>query len=187
MFQICNGILEFVAKTSLMISSYSDSFDHLQNLFETKPTIVSNMDVVHLGSFESPENVPLGVEEQVKLQEEYNEEVSEEGEYQEEAILCSTKTEGKESEAHITEEEEIEEEDEEGETKSEVEIAQDDELEEITSNNNKWRPSKYKWPDQKVWRVYKENEGRDQNWSSKTAYCSLIISAIFDIIKDDKE
>ncbi|KAH1208729.1 hypothetical protein GmHk_15G043468 [Glycine max] len=118
MFQICNGILEFVAKTSLMISSYSDSFDHLQNLFETKPTIVSNMDVVHLGSFESPENVPLGVEEQVKLQEEYNEEVSEEGEYQEEAILCSTKTEGKESEAHITEEEEIEEEDEEGETKT---------------------------------------------------------------------
>ncbi|KAL2969950.1 hypothetical protein AAZX31_15G112200 [Glycine max] len=85
-----------IPKTSLMISSYSDSFDHLQNLFETKPTIVSNMDVVHLGSFESPENVPLGVEEQVKLQEEYNEE----------------------SEAHITEEEEIEEEDEEGETKT---------------------------------------------------------------------
>ncbi|KAL5157761.1 hypothetical protein HKD37_15G042403 [Glycine soja] len=103
-----------IPKTSLMISSYSDSFDHLQNLFETKPTIVSNMDVVHLGSFESPENVPLGVEEQVKLQQEYNEEVSEEGEYQEEAILCSTKTKGRESEAHITEEEEIEEEDEEG-------------------------------------------------------------------------
>ncbi|KAG5005721.1 hypothetical protein AAZX31_09G012600 [Glycine max] len=121
MFLICNGILAFVAKTSLRTSNSSDSadsFDHLQNLSETKTTAVSDMVVVPLGSFESPENVPLMVEEQ---QGENNEEVSEADEDQEES--------------HITEEEDIKEEDEEGEAESEAEVAQDYELEETTTTN----------------------------------------------------
>lgn len=133
MFLICNGILAFVAKTSLMNSSadYSTSdsvFNHVQlsNMSETKATTVSDTVVVPLGSAESSENVPLVVEEQ-KCQEEYNEEVSEA-----DISLCS-KTEGRESEGYIGEEEEIIE----GESESEIEAAQDDdELEEITIATN---------------------------------------------------
>lgn len=132
MFLICNGILAFVAKTSLTNSSPNNStsdseFDHFQpsNLSETKPTTVSNIVVVPLGSFESSKNVPIIVEEQ-KLQEEYNEEYSEAEE--------DPKTEGRESEGYFAEEEEITE----GESaESEVEVIQDDyELEETTMANN---------------------------------------------------
>ncbi|TKY72257.1 hypothetical protein E2542_SST00996 [Spatholobus suberectus] len=135
MFLLCNGILAFLAKTSLMNSSASTSdsdFDQLQvpyNLSDTKAT-VSDMVVVPLvGSFESPENVPLVVEEQ-KWQEEHNEEVSEADEDQEEGTLC-TKNEGRESDADITEEEIKE-----GESESGVEVALDDELAETTIATN---------------------------------------------------
>ncbi|CAJ1962678.1 unnamed protein product [Sphenostylis stenocarpa] len=130
MFLICNGILAFVAKTLLMNSSDSD-FDQLlpSNLSETKTTTVSDMVVAPLmESFASPENILLVVDEQ-KGQEEYNEEVSED-EDQEQEILCA-KTEGRESEGYIREEEITE-----GESESEVEVAQDDDLAETTSTTN---------------------------------------------------
>ncbi|XP_027339254.1 uncharacterized protein LOC113853023 [Abrus precatorius] len=126
MFLICNGILAFLAKSSLQSVSDSDFYQlQASNLSETKAP-VSDTVVVSLGSSESQENVPLMDEAQAKWQEEYSEEYSE-AEDQEE----STKSEGKESEVYIAEEE-----DEEGEIESEVEVAQDDELEEsiITSN-----------------------------------------------------
>lgn len=108
MFLVCNGILAFVAKMSLMNSSDSD-FD----LSETKTT-VSDMVVA-----------PLVVEEQ-QGQEEYSEEVSEDEEQEQD-----TKTEGRESEGYITEEEIKE-----GESDSEVEMALDDELAETTTTTN---------------------------------------------------
>ncbi|KAK7332423.1 hypothetical protein VNO80_29175 [Phaseolus coccineus] len=130
MFLICNGILAFVAKTSLINSSDSD-FDQLlpSNLSETKTTTVSDMVVAPLvEGLATPENVCLVVEEQ-QGQEEYSEEVSEDEE-QEQSTLC-TKTEGRESGGYITEEE-IEE----GESDSEVEVAPDDELAEATTTTN---------------------------------------------------
>ncbi|KAK7412731.1 hypothetical protein VNO78_04319 [Psophocarpus tetragonolobus] len=128
MFLICNGILAFVAKTSLMNSS--DSADTFDPLSETKATVSDNAVVPLVASFESPENVPLVVEEQ-KGQEENNEQVSDEIAHEEAIIMCTT-TEGGESEAYITEEEE----DEEGETESRVEVAQQDDLAETTITTN---------------------------------------------------
>jgi len=129
MFLICNGILAFVAKTSLVNSSDSD-FDQLlpSNLSETNTTTVSDMAVAPLvEGFASPENVCLVVEEQ-QGQEECIEEVSED-EDQEQDTLC---TKGRESEGYITEEE-IEE----GESDSEVEVAlDDDELAETSTTTN---------------------------------------------------
>ncbi|WVY94156.1 hypothetical protein V8G54_033244 [Vigna mungo] len=117
MFLVCNGILAFVAKMSLMNSSDSD-------LSETKTT-VSDMVVAPLvQSFASPENVCLVVEEQG--QEEYSEEVSEDEDQEQD-----TKTEGRESEGYITEEEIKE-----GESESEVEMELDDELAETTTTTN---------------------------------------------------
>ena len=127
MFLICNGILAFVAKTSLMSSSDSD-FDQLlpSNLSETKTTTVSDMVVAPLvESFASPENVCLVVEEQ-QGQEEYSEEVSEDEDQEQD-----TKTEGRESEGYITDEDIKE-----GESDSEVEMALDDELAETTTTTN---------------------------------------------------
>ncbi|XP_047171230.1 uncharacterized protein LOC124839447 [Vigna umbellata] len=123
-FLICNGILAFVAKMSLMNSSDSD-FDQLSDLSETKTT-VSDMVVAPLvESFASPENVCLVVEEQ-QGQEEYTEEVPEDEDQEQD-----TKTEGRESEGYITEEEIKE-----GESDSEVEMALDDELAETTTTTN---------------------------------------------------
>ncbi|XP_061344304.1 uncharacterized protein LOC133290254 [Gastrolobium bilobum] len=121
MFLFCNGILAFLAKTSLMTSS--------------PPISDFEMVVVPLGSFESQENnVPLMVEEQVKWQEEYYEEVSEAEEEQEEGTLFN-KTEGRDNEAYVAEEEEVK--DEKGGTESGVlKDAQDDEGEETTMTTN---------------------------------------------------
>lgn len=95
----------------------SDS-DHFQ--FQTS----NGMAVVPLGSFESPENVPFMVEEQVELQEENYEEVPE-AEEQEECTLHAK------NEACIAEEEEnfkgIDEEGEGRGTESEDEVEQDNE------------------------------------------------------------
>ncbi|KAK7303404.1 hypothetical protein RJT34_14310 [Clitoria ternatea] len=132
MFLICNGILAFVAKTSLKSSfspppSSSDSdFDQFlpSNLSEIK-TPVSDMVLVPLmGTSEPSENV----ERQVKWEVKYNEEASEE----EEATLCN-KTKGAENEAYNAEEE-IKWENE--ETESEVEVAIDDDLEESTTKED---------------------------------------------------
>ncbi|KAL2341389.1 hypothetical protein Fmac_009329 [Flemingia macrophylla] len=118
MFLICNGILAFVAKTSLSMKSSSDSdeFDQFQpsNILSETNSTVSDMVVVPLEeSFESPENVPLI--------EEYNkEEYSEGDEDQEEGTLC-TKT---------ISADEIK------EGESESEVAQDDELGETTMTPN---------------------------------------------------
>ncbi|XP_020221776.1 uncharacterized protein LOC109804372 [Cajanus cajan] len=126
MFLICNGILAFVAKTSLMKnSSDSDDFDDQfqpSNILSETNSRVSDMVVVPLvESFESPENVPLI--------EEYNEEDSEGDEDQEEGTLCS-KTEGSESEGYVSQEMK------EGELESEVEEAEYDEHGETTMTTN---------------------------------------------------
>ncbi|KAK7331135.1 hypothetical protein VNO77_25350 [Canavalia gladiata] len=129
MFLICNGILAFIAKTSLTSSSDSHIDNLLQpsNLSETNAPLVSDMVVVPLS--QDYVYVSLVVEEQVKWhEEEYNEGIKQ-VEEQEESTLCN-KNEGRESETYMEEKAE------EGETESGVEVAQDDEQAEtiITTN-----------------------------------------------------
>ncbi|KAJ1428656.1 hypothetical protein SESBI_08757 [Sesbania bispinosa] len=103
MFLICNGILAFLAKTSLMTTSSppisEDSNFDLQVQPSNTKAPVSDMVLVPLGNFESPEDVPLMVEKQVKWQEQeeyYYEQVSvsSEAEGQEEDTLYPQNEEG---------------------------------------------------------------------------------------------
>lgn len=93
MFLICNGILAFLAKN--LRSDNSDNFElHASNynLSETKAP-VSDDDIVvvaPLGSFESPEKVPLMDHEEEQVEWRCTEEVSSEAEEQEEeGTLCA--------------------------------------------------------------------------------------------------
>lgn len=126
MFLICNGILAFIAKTSVITSSPPISaFD--TNLSETNAP-ASDIVVVPLGSSESQENAPPVVEEQVLEQvieqKECHEEVLEAAEEQEDHNTLYTETEGGENEYYNEEE---------GRTESGV---GDDELEDTTITAN---------------------------------------------------
>ncbi|CAL0301092.1 unnamed protein product [Lupinus luteus] len=105
MFLICNGILAFIAKTSLMNPSPPTSASDLEfnqetlNLSEINNAPVS----VPFGSSEFQENVPLMVEKQVlNEQAKCNEEVLETAEEQEDETLY-TLTEGKDNTSYIEE------------------------------------------------------------------------------------
>ncbi|XP_061339811.1 uncharacterized protein LOC133286412 [Gastrolobium bilobum] len=143
MFLICNSILAFLAKSTLLTSSPSTSpFDiefQASNPFEIKES-VSEKPVFPQGSFLFLENAPFMVGEeleQVKKQEEYYEEVSEaEGEEHDTLFMD---TEGRENEASIAEEKQVEDKDEEDEergTGSGIMVTQDDEIEDTTMETN---------------------------------------------------